>query len=129
MSQKQPYDTVDEYIAQSPEELRGRLEALRAMILDEAPGAREKISWAMPTFELHGNLIHFFAHSRHIGLYPGVEGVAAFQAELTDYKTSKGAIQLPLDRPLPEALIRRIVRHRVAENERLAAEKAASRRR
>ena len=69
----------------------------------------------MPTFELNGNLIHFAAFAKHIGLYPTPGGVSAFAPQLQAYKTAKGSIQFPLDRPLPLALIRAIVAYRVAE--------------
>ena len=80
------------------------------------PGASEKISYGIPTFHLHGNLVHFAAFANHVGLYPGASGIAAFAAELQGYRTSKGTVQLPLDAPLPLDLIARIVRHRVEEN-------------
>ena len=82
----------------------------------------------MPTFVLHGNLIHFAAHARHIGVYPMPSGVEEFKDDLAPYQTAKGSVQFPLDRPMPYDLIERIVRFRVAENERKAAEKAKKRR-
>ena len=109
--------TVDEYLARVPQPARGTLEKVRAAIRAAAPrGATETISYAIPTFDLHGrHLVHFAAFTHHLGLYPTASGVAAFTAELAPYKTSKGAVQLPLDQPLPTALIRRIVEFRVAE--------------
>ncbi len=76
---------------------------------------RETISYQMPTFTLHGNLVHFAAHKNHIGFYPTPSGIRNFQDEFTDYKWSKGAVQFPLDRPIPFELIARIVRFRVEE--------------
>ena len=70
----------------------------------------------MPTFYLNGNLVHFAAYKQHIGFYPAPSGVAAFQNELAKYKTSKGAIQFPLDQPLPLGLVEAIVSFRVREN-------------
>jgi uncharacterized protein YdhG (YjbR/CyaY superfamily) len=120
-----PPATVDAYIADCPVGVRESLERLRAAIREEAPDAVEKISYQMPTFFLGGNLVHFAACRRHIGFYPAPSGIARFQLELAPYKTSKGAVQLPLDQPLPLVLIRRIVRFRVQEN--LARAKARRR--
>ncbi len=120
---KLPYSNIDEYIAQYPPEVQARLQTLRQCIHETAPEATEKISYAMPTFYLKGNLVHFACFKHHIGLYPGASGVEAFLPELGGYKTSKGAIQLPMDKPLPLELVRRIVRFRVAENTAWAEEK------
>ncbi len=95
------------------------------MIQEAAPEATETINYQMPTFVLHGNLVHFAAQKKHIGFYPTPSGIEAFQAELAGYKSSKGAVQFPLDQPLPLELIGRIVTFRVAENVRLAEDKAA----
>mgnify|MGYP000858736044 CR=1 FL=1 len=108
--------TIGEYIKTCPAEVQGRLNRLYAVIKEEAPQAEERMSWSMPTFYLKGNLIHFACHKNHIGLYPGASGVAVFEDRLRDYKTSKGAIQLPNNKPLPEQLIREIVRFRIKEN-------------
>ena len=117
MNQSQlPFSTIDEYIAQFPPEVQEKLQALRRCVREAAPEAVEKISWAMPTFYLRGNLVHFACFKRHIGLYPGVSAIEAFLPELGGYKTSKGAIQFPLEKPLPLELVGRIVRFRVAEN-------------
>lgn len=116
-------NTIDEYIAQFPPEVQEKLAAVRNTIREAAPEATEKISWQMPTFYLHGNLVHFAAMKKHIGFYPGPSGVAAFAPKLTEYKTSKGAIQFPLNKPLPLDLIREIVTFRVAENKKTAEEK------
>ena len=89
---------------------------LRATIRKAAPGAEEKISYRMPAFNLNGILVYFAAQTRHIGFYPTSSGVTAFKEELGDYKSSKGAIQFPIDRPLPLELITRIVKFRVREN-------------
>ena len=70
----------------------------------------------MPTFDLHGNLVHFAAFKNHIGFYPAPSGIAAFKEELSGYKGAKGSVQFPLDKPLPYELIREIVKFRVAEN-------------
>jgi uncharacterized protein YdhG (YjbR/CyaY superfamily) len=107
------FKTIDEYIRTCPVELQVKLNELRELIQKNAPLAKEKISWGMPTFYQHGNLIHFYLHKHHIGLYPGAEAVEYFKDKLADYKTSKGAIQLPIDKPLPKALIEEIVKFNV----------------
>lgn len=108
--------TIDEYIAQFPAEIQERLQSLRKVIREAAPGAGEKISWRMPTFTLKGNLVHFAAFKHHIGFYPGANGIEMFKDKLTEYKSSKGAVQFPLDKPLPFELVREIVKFRVSEN-------------
>ena len=111
-----PYSTVDEYLAGYDGEMRGRMGRLRELILSCSPDISEKISWGMPTFVLNGNLVHFAAGKKHIGLYPGENGVAAFLGKLTEYKHSKGAIQFPNDCPVPYELVREIVLFRICEN-------------
>ena len=108
--------SIDEYIAQFPEDIQQKLQEIRAVIHAAAPDATEKISYQMPTFYLRGNLVHFAAFKHHIGFYPVPSGIAAFEAELAPYKRSKGAVQFPLDEPIPTELIGRIVQFRVAEN-------------
>lgn len=100
--------TVDEYIAAQPEESRRFLEAVRGAIRAALPDARERISWSMPTYWKGHNIIHFAGFKKHIGLYPGPEAVVEFAEQLKEYKTSKGAVQLPLNRPLPLELIAEI---------------------
>jgi uncharacterized protein YdhG (YjbR/CyaY superfamily) len=110
------FTTIDEYIASQPEDRQKVLQELRAAIHAAAPDAEEKISYQMPTFALKGNLVHFAAFKNHIGFYPVPTALDAFQEELASFKTSKGGVQFPLDKPLPLDLIRRIVEFRVAEN-------------
>ena len=117
------YTTIDEYIALYPEQVQAKLNQLRAAIKAAAPEASEKISYAMPTFFLAGNLVHFGAHANHIGFYPTPSGMEQFQQELSVYKTAKGSAQFPLDQPLPLDLVTRIVKFRVAENLAAAAAK------
>ncbi|MDR1214715.1 MAG: DUF1801 domain-containing protein [Propionibacteriaceae bacterium] len=111
----QPSPLVDEYIAAQTPEARPPLVAVRAAIRSAAPAARERVAWSMPTFWQGQNLVHFAAHARHIGLYPGGEAVAVFADRLAGLKTSKGAIQFPLDQPIDLGLIGDIVAWRVAQ--------------
>lgn len=113
---EQQYSTIDEYIVQYPNDVQARLNALRQAIREEAPEATEKISWQMPTFYLRGNLVHFAANKKHIGLYPGASGIENFKDRFGSRKYSKGAVQFPNDEPLPLELVREIVRFRRAEN-------------
>lgn len=107
---------IAEYIAGYPDEIQVLLSLMRETIRNAAPEATEKISYGMPTFFLKGNLVHFAMCKNHIGFYPTPTGIIAFQKELSIYKTSKGAIQFPVDKPLPIELISRIVKFRVSEN-------------
>lgn len=108
--------TIDDYIAGFPGEVQAVLQQVRTTVHEAAPEATEKISYQMPTFALHGNLIHFAAWKYHIGFYPGASGIAQFSRELTAYEGAKGSVQFPLDRPLPLNLITRIVKFRAREN-------------
>jgi len=109
-------EDIDSYIAGFPEDIQKRLEQVRATIRKAAPKAEEAIKYAMPTFVLQGNLVHFAAFKNHIGFYPAPTGMAAFKKDLAPYKTGKGSVQFPLDKPMPLALITRIVKMRVQEN-------------
>ena len=113
--------TIDEYILGFPREVQKKLSELRATIRRAAPDAVEKIAYRMPTFFQEKNLVHFAAYAHHIGFYPAASGIAAFKDELTGYVTSKGAVQFPIEKPLPLELVTRIVEFRVAENETKAA--------
>jgi uncharacterized protein YdhG (YjbR/CyaY superfamily) len=123
VSNQGSFNTIDEYIAALPENIRPVLEELRAAIKAAAPDAAEKISYQMPTFALKGNLVHFAAHEKHIGFYPAPSGIEAFKDELSAYKSAKGSVQFPIDQPLPLQLISEIVRFRVEENLKKAATK------
>lgn len=113
-------DPVGAYIAQFPPDVQDKLSALRAAVREAAPDAAEKISYRMPTFYLHGNVVHFAAFKDHISLFPDSSGVEAFAHRLAAYKTSKGTIQFPYGKPLPLDLVKEIVRYRVDENCRAA---------
>lgn len=108
--------SIDEYIAAFPNDTQKLLEEIRSVIKKAAPEAEETISYAMPTFKLHGNLVHFAAYKNHIGLYPAPNGIDAFKDELSVYKGAKGSVQFPLNKPMPLDLISRIVKFRVKEN-------------
>jgi uncharacterized protein YdhG (YjbR/CyaY superfamily) len=116
MPERPKAGTIDEYIAAFPPETQKVLAELRTLIKASAPGATETISYAIPTFDLNGHLVHFAGYARHIGFYPTGRGIEAFKEELRPYKSGKGSVQFPLDRSLPEDLIRRIVEFRVEEN-------------
>jgi uncharacterized protein YdhG (YjbR/CyaY superfamily) len=108
--------TIDDYIADCSTAIQQKLNELRITIKKAAPDAQEKISWAMPTFTFKGNLVHFAAHTNHIGFYAGISPIIEFEDELKDFKTTKGGIQLPNNKPLPLDLVSKIVRFRVKEN-------------
>ncbi|MCR8847052.1 DUF1801 domain-containing protein [Rossellomorea sp. SC111] len=113
---KKSFATIDEYIAQFPENVQEHLQSLREVIRETVPEAQEKISYQMPTFALHGNLVHFAAYKNHIGFYPTPSGINAFKDKMTGYKTAKATVQFPQDEPMPYELIQKIVKFRVAEN-------------
>ena len=115
--------TIDEYIAGFPREVQEMLERIRKTIRAAAPDAEETISYQMPTFTLKGNLVHFAAFKRHIGFYPTPTGITKFKKELSVYEGAKGSVRFPLDKPIPFALISRIVKFRVKENLARAAAK------
>ncbi|MEH7334515.1 DUF1801 domain-containing protein [Neobacillus drentensis] len=96
------------------------LETLRKVIKELAPDAVEKISYQMPTFYFFGNLVHFAAYKNHIGFYPTPSGISEFIHKLSEYKSSKGAVQFPLDKPLPIDVISEIVKFRVEMNRKNA---------
>ena len=110
------FKTIDEYIDSYPPEIQTLLVQVRNTIREAVPDAEEAIKYGLATFVLNGNLVHFGAFKKHIGLYPAPSGIDHFEKELDRYKTSKGAIQFPLDEPLPLDLISEIVRFRVKEN-------------
>jgi uncharacterized protein YdhG (YjbR/CyaY superfamily) len=109
-------NTIDDYISNFSQDVQATLQELRATIREAAPDAEETISYQMPTFKLHGNLVHFAAFKNHIGFYPTPTGIEEFEKELAAYKGAKGSVQFPIDKPMPLDLIRKIVKFRVAEN-------------
>ena len=107
---------IDNYIKQFTPSIQEKLNSIRLLIHKLDPTSEEAIKYRMPTFILNGNLVHFAAFKNHIGFYPTPSGINTFKNELSKYKTSKGAIQFPLNKPLPLPLIKKIVRFRIAEN-------------
>lgn len=116
--------SIDEYILQFSPNIQEILKKLRKVIKEVAPDAQEKISYQMPTFVLHGNLVHFAAFKNHIGFYPTPSAIEAFSEELSKYKGGKGSVQFPMEEPIPYELIREIVKFRVFENLKKAEEKS-----
>jgi uncharacterized protein YdhG (YjbR/CyaY superfamily) len=110
--------TIDGYIAQFPEDVQVILQQIREVIKETAPKAEERISYQMPGYYLNGMLVWFGAHQNHIGFYPTGAGIEAFKEQLKGYKFSKGAVQFPLDQPIPYDLIRKIVEFRIEANEK-----------
>lgn len=108
--------TIDEYISSYPIEHQEKMNDLKTLILEIAPQATQCMSWGMPTFKVNGNLVHFAMAKKHLGFYPGSSGVENFEHKLSSYKHSKGAIQFPLDKPLPMELIKEIIEFRLKEN-------------
>lgn len=119
----QTISNITEYISQFPETTQEKLLEIYNIIKQTAPEAIEKISYGMPTFFLHSNLVHFAAYKNHIGFYPAPSGLEKFQEEISKYKHSKGAVQFPLDKPLPKKLITQIVKYRAQQNKTEAAMK------
>lgn len=113
--------TVAEYIRGAPAPARARLRAIRACIRSAAPGATESLKWGMPALSGRRILVTYAAFEHHIGFYPTPSAVKAFARELKGFKTAKGSIQFPLDRPLPLPLIRRITAFRVRESRKADA--------
>jgi uncharacterized protein YdhG (YjbR/CyaY superfamily) len=107
---------IDEYIANFPKDIQEILEKIRAVVKTVAPDAEEKISYQMPTFFLNGNLVHFAAFKKHIGLYPTPSGITEFNDQLLAYVKAKGSVQFPLDQPIPYDLIGKITAFRAEEN-------------
>jgi len=113
-----PHD-VDEYLARVPEPARSTLNKVRAMIRSAVPKeATEAISYRMPIFKYKGSLLGYAAFPNHCGLYPMSTSVMeALKNDLSDFDTSKGTIRFPLDKPPSAALVKKVVRARIAENE------------
>ena len=119
--------TVDDYLAALPEDARNTLEKLRKVIKAAAPRATEVISYQMPMYKHHGMLVGFAAFKDHCSFFPGANPVATHKDELKAYQTSKGTIRFPIGKPLPAALVKKLVKTRIAENEKRQSEKLKKR--
>ena len=109
---------IDEYLARVPEPARGTLKKIRAVIRSAVPKeATEGISYGIPAFKYKGWLVWFAAFSNHCSLFPTASVIEAFKNELKGFSTSKGTIHFPTDTPLPTALVKKLVKARVAQNE------------
>lgn len=108
-------NVIENYINQFDEPVKSRLYEMRTIILTAAPQASETISYGMPAFKQGKILVYFAGYQKHIGLYPHTSPIVQFAKELIKYKTSKGAIQFPIDKPLPKRLIQKIVKYRLQE--------------
>lgn len=128
MDSKSQVSTVDDYIAAFPPNVQKILQDIRATIKAAAPAAREKIAYDMPAFHLNRNLVFFAAYKNHIGFYPSANALEVFGDDLAGFKSSKGAVQFPIDKPMPLDLIRRIVEFRVLQNIQHATDKAMQKR-
>ena len=121
---KAGFASIDEYIATFPTNIREILQTVRATVKAAVPDATERISYQMPTFYLHGNIVSFAAWKNHIGLYPAPSGMNEFSEELSKYAGDKGSVRFPLNEPMPLELIAKIAQYRAAENTASAAAKA-----
>ena len=113
---KKEFTTIDEYIATFPKNVQSILEELRQAVKETAPEAEEAISYQMPAFKLNGNLVYFAAFKNHIGFFPTSSAIEAFKEEVKEYKTGKGTLRFPMDKPMPLDLVKKIVKYRVKEN-------------
>lgn len=117
IAHEKQFRTIDEYIKIFLQDVQSILERMRQTIRKAAPEAVESISYQMPTFKLNGkNLVYFGGYKNHIGFYPVPSGIRAFKKELSQYKTGKGSVQFPIDKPVPYDLVKKIVMFRVKEN-------------
>lgn len=114
--ENEKFKNIDSYIQAFPSKVQSKLEEVWKTIRKAAPDAAEAISYQIPTFKLNGNLVHFAAFKNHIGFYPGAAAMETFKHRFDDLKTSKGAVQFPLDQTLPLDLVEEITKYRVAEN-------------
>lgn len=123
MSSSNVPESVDQYIRSFPPAVRKMLQDLRKTIKAAAPKATEYIGYQMPAYKYEGPLAYFAGYKNHIGFYPSTSGITVFKEKLSKYKGAKGSVQFPLDQPLPLALVKKIIRYRVKENEAIQKEK------
>lgn len=112
---------IDDYISQFSIQIQLKLEEMRAIIREVLPNAKEVISYKMPAYKMNGILVYFAGYSGHIGFYPTATGIAKFNPEFGTYKWSKGAVQFPIDEPLPRDLIQKMVLFKLEEDLQKAA--------
>ena len=112
-----PPKTIDDYLSTVSDEHRVALEKLRKQIRVAAPNAEERISYGVPAFFQDGGLVWFAAAKNHCSFFPGSRAIETHHAELKNYSLSKGTIRFQPDKPLPAALIRKIVKERIAANQ------------
>ena len=110
------YSSVEEYMLDFPETAQNKMQELREIIASVATNCKEIISYNMPAYKQNGIVVYYAANKNHIGFYPTPSGITTFEHRLTNYKYSKGAIQFPIDQPLPKELIQDIVRFRIEED-------------
>ena len=115
--------SIDAYIAGFPKQIQDILQQVRHTVTKAAPGAKETIKYDMPTFTFKGNLVHFAAFKKHIGFYPAPTGDPAFEKDLAPYKTGRGSVQFPYNKPMPLELITKIVKLNVQRNTKKENEK------
>jgi uncharacterized protein YdhG (YjbR/CyaY superfamily) len=115
-SPKKAPRSIDEYIGTFSKDIQSKLEIIRKAVKEEAPDAEEVISYGMPAFKLNKVLVYFAAQKKHIGFYPTASGIRAFEEELSQFKHSKGAVQFPIDEPVPIDLVKKMVKFRVKED-------------
>ena len=116
ISKKTKPESIDEYIKAAPKDVQKKLREMHACIRAAAPGAKESLKWGMPSFSYQRILVTFAAFKHHIGFFPTPLAVKAFGKNLSKFKTGKGSIQFPLEKPVPFELVNKIVRFRVTEN-------------
>lgn len=115
---------IDEYIAGFPDEVQAILQKIRSTIRKAAPNAEETISYKMPTFNLNGHyLVYFAAYKKHVAIYPVPAGDEKFNQEISAFQSGKGTLQFPLDQPIPYRLISKVVKFSVQDNLAKAAAK------
>lgn len=117
---------IDSYIAAFPKDVQAALQELRNTVHATAPDAEEAIRYAMPAFILNGHLALFAAFKKHIGFYPAPTGVKEFEKDLAGYKTGRGSVQFPLDKPMPLALVKKMVKYQMKRNAEKAKEKSVT---
>lgn len=114
----QNFKNHDSYIAGFPQDSQSQLELIRKIIASAAPSAVEVISYYIPTFKIHENLVHYAGFKNHIGFYPGTKVMEEFSDELVNFKRAKGSVQFPLNKQIPITLIAKMVAYSVTEDQK-----------